>query len=77
MSHRVEVVIDQETVGIHYYCSDTCAKTDPLYEGWNGCCEVFEPVSCVCGSLLTWYRWNYEIHDQEIVTPDAWDYWVV
>ena len=77
MSHRVEVVIEQQTVDANYYCSDTCAKNDPAYEGWNGCNDVFAPVACSCGTLLGWYRWNYEIHDQEYVSPEALDYWIL
>jgi hypothetical protein len=76
MSHRVEVVIDDQAVDVRYYCSDTCAKTDPEYDGWNGCSDVFEPAICACGEKLPWYRWNYETHDQEYVLPEAKD-WAV
>jgi hypothetical protein len=77
MSHRVEVVNEQETVAVNYYCSDYCAKNDADYSGWNGCNDVFAPVACPCGTRLGWYRWNYEIHDQEYVAPEALDYWVL
>lgn len=83
MSHRVEVCSLNEqgeavdVIDVRYYCSDYCAKNDADYEGWNGCCDVFAPVACSCGTLLGWYRWNYEIHDQEYVSPEALDYWVM
>lgn len=81
MTHRVEIyetnsageVVD--VIGANYYCSDECAKLDPKYDGWNGSCEAYAPVECPCGERLTWYRWNFEIHDEETVAPDAPDYW--
>lgn len=81
MTHRVEIyetnsageIVD--VIGANYYCSDECAKLDPKYDGWNGSCEAYSPVQCPCGERLPWYRWNYEIHDEEKVMPDAPDYW--
>jgi len=67
MSHRIEVVIDEQVVDAIYYCSDACAKTDKNYEGWNGCNDVYQPETCVCGERLGWYRWNYETKNQEYV----------
>ncbi len=81
MTHRVEIYEKNsagaavDVIGANYYCSDTCAKNDPDYDGWNGACDSFSPVQCPCGERLTWYRWNYSIHDQEVVLPDAPDYW--
>ena len=77
MSHRVEVINEQETVAVNYYCSDYCAKNDADYEGWNGCNDVFSPETCLCGTRLGWYRWNYETHDQEYVAPEATDWSVL
>lgn len=81
MTHRVEIyetnsageIVD--VIGANYYCSDECAKLDPKYDGWNGSCEAYSPVQCPCGERLPWYRWNYEIHGEEAVMPDAPDYW--
>ena len=28
-----------DLVDLHYYCSDSCARTDPAYAGWYGCVE--------------------------------------
>lgn len=81
MTHRVEIYEVNsggefvDVIGANYYCSDTCAKSDPNYDGWNGACDAFSPVQCPCGERLPWYRWNFEIHDQEKVMPDAPDYW--
>jgi hypothetical protein len=81
MTHRVEIYTTDtagnivDVAGANYYCSDECAKLDPEYCGWNGSCEAYEPVQCPCGERLTWYRWNFDTHDQETVTPDALDYW--
>ena len=35
------------------YCSDSCARTDPDYAGWNGCHENPEAAEyCIaCGTL--------------------------
>jgi len=82
VAHRVEIYTTDnngnivDVIDANYYCSDTCAKHDPAYDGWNGSIdEVFSPTKCTCGELLTWYRWNYETHDQETVLPTAPDYW--
>jgi hypothetical protein len=80
MTHRVEVYETDtagnvDIVGAFYYCSDECAKSNPGYSGWNGACDAFTPVECSCGQRLTWYRWNFETHDQEVVLPTAADYW--
>ncbi len=38
-------VIDHEV-----YCSDSCAKTSELYNGWNGCNEINVSEPCAnCG----------------------------
>jgi hypothetical protein len=40
-----------DLVDIHYYCSDWCARTDPLYNGWNGCNEIEFGEKCQnCGA---------------------------
>lgn len=35
-----------DTVDVNCYCSDTCAQTDPLYEGWFGCVEAAYDTAC-------------------------------
>lgn len=80
MTHRVEIYSRNErgeavdVLDVNYYCSDYCAKNDADYDGWNGCNDVFSPETCPCGTRLGWYRWNYEIHDQEYVAPEATDW---
>ena len=80
MAHRVEVCETDEAgnvdvIGAFYFCSDECAKGHPGYSGWNGACDAFAPVQCPCGERVTWYRWNFATHDQEVVLPNAVDYW--
>ena len=80
MTHRVEIYTTDisgklDVIGANYYCSDSCAKLDPEYQGWNGAVDCFSPVQCPCGRLLSWFRWNYELHDEEIVLSTALDYW--
>jgi hypothetical protein len=39
-----------------YYCSDGCAKIDPLYAGWNGCHEMHQAQWCAnCGDALGYW----------------------
>ncbi len=37
-----------DTVDVREYCSDTCAQTDPLYQGWFGCVEPAYDTTCKC-----------------------------
>jgi hypothetical protein len=47
---------DGQVVDRNYYCSDTCAKTDEKYNGWNGCHEIFTWEICEnCSKELVWY----------------------
>jgi len=42
-------VVDQEV-----YCSDYCARTSKLYNGWNGCAEITTSEPCAkCGEMVT------------------------
>lgn len=42
-----------DTVDVNTYCSDTCAQTDPLYQGWFGCVEAAYDTACVeCGEAI-------------------------
>lgn len=44
---------DGDTVDCNNYCSDTCAQTDHLYQGWFGCMEVVEDTPCFfCGKVM-------------------------
>lgn len=54
MSHLVPIEDSNgELVEVHYYCSDSCAKTDPLYAGWYGCHETTGPEVCLaCGESI-------------------------
>ena len=42
-----------DTIHCNTYCSDTCAQTDPLYQGWFGCMEVIEDTACLyCDKVM-------------------------
>lgn len=42
-----------DTVDANCYCSDFCAQTDPLYQGWFGCVEAEYDTACVsCGTPI-------------------------
>jgi hypothetical protein len=32
--------VSGDVVDALYYCSDTCAKSNPAYAGWYGCVEL-------------------------------------
>lgn len=54
MSNVAHLVIIEDANGeledVHYYCSDYCAQSDPLYGGWNGAHEVHTVEVCAsCG----------------------------
>jgi len=37
-------------VDYEVYCSDFCARTSELYNGWNGCNEISSSEPCAkCG----------------------------
>jgi len=36
-----------------YYCTDSCHRDNPDYNGWNGCNEIMAPAWCAnCGVEL-------------------------
>jgi hypothetical protein len=56
MTHIVTIE-DEDTgdiVDVSYYCSDTCAKTDSYYQGWNGCHEAISAPCAHCGAITGW-----------------------
>jgi len=72
LTHQVEHVVNEETVAVNYYCSDTCAQGDSQYAGWNGCHEVHDAVICAhCGKKLPYYRWNADTLTYDYITPDS------
>jgi hypothetical protein len=72
---------DGQVVDRNYYCSDTCAKTDEKYNGWNGCHEIFTWEICEnCSKELVWYdedEKTYKIGSLEIAGEHAgyWSLW--
>jgi hypothetical protein len=36
-----------DTVDVNCYCSDFCAQTDPLYQGWFGCVPAAYDTTCL------------------------------
>lgn len=54
--HVVIVEDDKgDTIDIREYCTDTCAKNDPHYAGWNGAHEKPEYASICqyCASYIS------------------------
>lgn len=57
MSHIVIITdAEDQTIDVHHYCSDHCARTDPAYSGWYGAQE-YAATECLhcgapCGSSL-------------------------
>ena len=48
-----------DVVDYNYYCSDTCAKSDPNYAGWFGCVENYTTPFCQkCLTALYWIDEN-------------------
>jgi hypothetical protein len=44
-----------DVVDYNYYCSDTCAKSDPNYAGWFGCVDNYTTPFCQkCLTALYW-----------------------
>lgn len=57
MSHLTYITDHRgDVVDMHYYCSDGCAMSDPLYAGWNGCYELHSAEWCgSCGVALGYW----------------------
>ena len=51
MAHLTFIEDDSGDVVDHeVYCSDFCARTSELYNGWNGCNEISSSEPCAkCG----------------------------
>lgn len=57
MAHKIiiEDAATGDTVDVHYYCSDTCAKESEHYAGWYGAQEIEEGQLCQsasCGEYI-------------------------
>lgn len=55
MAHLVFVEDAQgDLLDLEVYCTDSCAKTSPLYAGWNGAQEISDLYAkCKnCGSAV-------------------------
>ncbi len=72
MTHLVMVEDSAgDLVDLHYYCSDACAKTDPLYAGWYGCHELEACENCKsCEYHLVGYGAG-KIHACPTCYPDS------
>jgi len=58
-------VVDQEV-----YCSDFCASTSDLYNGWNGCNEINVSEPCAsCGQVVLAPE-QQELFDQAMADAD-------
>lgn len=77
MAHLVIIEDSKgDITDVHWYCSDSCAKTDEHYFGWNGCIEIHDaPQLCVaCGDRLAYYFTHPRTHVTRYVDPTDEDY---
>jgi len=55
MAHLVTIDdADGNVIDAHWYCSDTCARADHSYAGWNGCHVISTDYGFItCGTCGT------------------------
>jgi hypothetical protein len=76
MTHFVDIDDKNgDVVDRRYYCSDSCASTDPKYQGWYGANELFSNEICeACSTQLVWYdeeEQTYKIGETELPSKHA------
>lgn len=55
MTYLVIIEKDGDAIDTHYFCSDSCAQTDPEYKGWYGAGENYSARECFsCEQPLYW-----------------------